>query len=117
MILGASMVRIFAILFLVAGCSTPPVWGTKPLPRESIRQYQECTDTSECIRVDNGCCNCANGGDTVAIHRKFEKEFRDHFNCQEVICPQRAGDCMFREPICRNGLCELGARPQLFPKK
>jgi hypothetical protein len=113
------MPRFFAVLLALAcsACSHSPEPRTKPLPAEALLPYQGCTDSSECIRVDNGCCDCANGGATVAIHRKFEKELRDRFQCEDVMCTQRAGDCKFREPVCRNGRCELGARPKLFPKK
>ncbi len=81
---------------------------SKPLPDAELKQYQACHHTEDCVRVNNGCCDCANNGGTVSIHRKHEKKFRALFDCNKTICTQRAGTCMFREPVCKKGFCELG---------
>ena len=70
-----------------------------------------------CIRVTNGCCDCANGGDTTAVSREFDKKFEKLFSCEKTMCTQKAGDCNFREPVCVNHLCALGPNKELFPKK
>ncbi|MGZ3655155.1 MAG: hypothetical protein ACXVCS_06355 [Bdellovibrionota bacterium] len=105
-----------AILLLLA--STWAFAGqVRPLDPSELRQYQTCEDDSNCIRVTNGCCDCANGGDTAAINRKFDKQFQSHFDCRKIICSQKAGACNFREPVCVNGFCALGPQRKLFPRK
>ena len=114
------MVRIpaLAVLLLAASaCSSAPAARTKPFVPDELRQYRKCNDTSNCIRVDNGCCDCANGGGTISINREFDKQFHALFDCKKVMCTQRAGTCLFREPVCKDGFCELGPQKQLFPKK
>jgi hypothetical protein len=104
------------LLLSLYGCAGAPP-REQPLSGENLKQYQACHHTGDCVRVNNGCCDCANGGDTVAIHRKFEKEFRDLFPCRDVACTQKAGDCKFHEPSCEAGLCKLGPPKKLFPKR
>lgn len=99
------MTRILAILLLLS--SSPLIAAEKPLASDALKKYQACDHASDCVRVTNGCCDCANGGDTAAIHRKHEKKFRDLFPCKLSVCTQRAGDCMFAIPACENGLCVL----------
>lgn len=114
------MSRIFVlagILLAASACSHHPAAFSGPRPVSELSRFQHCDDESECIRVDNGCCNCANGGATTSINRKFEDEFRAAFDCRGVICTQKAGACLFREPLCQDHLCVLGHRPQRFPVK
>ena len=106
------------LCWICTSCAAPNTRDhTSPLPEGQLRQYQACYHASECVRVDNGCCDCANGGDTIAINRKFEKVFRENFDCRRIICPQRPGDCNFSEPACENGYCKLGPQWDLFPRK
>lgn len=109
------MHRILALsllTLLVAACSHVSQ-GEKPLPAEYFRAYQTCDHDSDCVRANNGCCDCANGGEVIAIHRKHEKDVRDLFRCPHVMCTQRAGDCMFQVPYCKRtrpeetGVCAL----------
>jgi hypothetical protein len=89
---------------------------TKSFTAAELKQYQKCEDTSNCIRVTNGCCDCANGGDTTAVSRAFDKKFEKLFSCEKTMCTQKAGDCNFREPVCVKGLCQLGPNKNHFPK-
>jgi hypothetical protein len=89
---------------------------TKPLSPAELKQYQTCEDTSNCIRVTNGCCDCANGGDTTAVSRAFDKKFERLFSCGTTMCTQKAGECNFREPVCVQGYCKLGPNKDRFPK-
>lgn len=112
------MKAIFVSLFLTA-CASTATSENKPLGTNALKQYQACSHADQCIRVDNSCCNCANGGETISINRKFEVPFRQQFPCRMVVCSQKAGDCIFRVPNCVKGFCELIAlkdAPQ-FPAK
>ena len=106
--------RAFVLLLLLA--PTAFAARTKPFNAEELRRYQKCADTSNCIRVTNGCCDCANGGETTAVSRDFDKKFEKLFRCETTICTQKAGDCNFREPVCVRGLCQLGPNKDHFPE-
>jgi hypothetical protein len=108
---------VFAALALAACSHRGPAAFSGPRGAADLAPFQACDDASECIRVDNGCCDCANGGSTVSINRKFEKEFRSLFDCRGVICSQKVGACLYREPQCDGGRCVLGPQRQLFPRK
>lgn len=105
-------------LFLLLALAAPEAHAarTKPFTAEELKQFQKCEDTTHCIRVTNGCCDCANGGDTTAVDRAFDKKFETLFSCEKTICTQKAGDCNFREPECVNGYCQLGPNKNHFPK-
>jgi hypothetical protein len=85
---------VLVLVFGLAACShrLQPLSG--PRPDTDLAELQPCDDDSECVRVDNGCCDCANGGASTAINRKYEKEFRDSFDCRRTICSQKAGNCL-----------------------
>ena len=85
---------------LLLGSCTHMSQSEKPLPLEYFQAYQACDHDSDCVRVNNGCCDCANGGVLISVHRKHEKDVRDLFHCPHVMCTQRAGDCMFQIPFC-----------------
>lgn len=104
------MIALLPFLLALSACASGETAKEQPLGAEALKEYQACDHTSDCVRVNNGCCDCANGGDTVAIHRKYEKEFRDRFPCAGVACTQKSGDCVFQEPVCADNLCKLKAQ-------
>ncbi len=112
------MFRILGLLFCVlplCSCSHAPGALTEARTDKELKKLQSCDADSDCVRVDNGCCDCANGGQSTAINRQYEKEFRDGFDCRNVFCSQKVGNCLYLDPVCRNHRCELGKRPKLFP--
>lgn len=109
------MARIPLVLALCcAACAQVPV---PPLPENELRALQACRSAGECVRVVNGCCDCANGGETVAVHRKFEATLRARFDCAKTLCAGKVGDCQFREPECVRGLCTLGPQRRWQDKR
>ena len=106
--------RALVLLLLLAPAAFAA--RTKPFSAAELKKYQKCEDTSNCIRVTNGCCDCANGGDTTAVSREFDKKFEKLFSCDKIMCTQKAGDCNFREPACVKGYCQLGPNKERFPK-
>jgi len=105
------------ILFLLLAPAAPFALGarTKPLTAAELKPFQRCEHASNCIRVTNGCCDCANGGDTASVSRTFDKKFEKLFQCETTMCSQKEGDCNFREPSCVEGRCELGPNKNHFP--
>jgi len=83
---------------LVSGKVTP----------EDLLVFQGCNNDDECVSATNGLCDCANGGDEVAININKLEEFTALFDQEDVFCT-----LMFR-PLtcgigagntCRNNIC------------
>lgn len=72
---------------------------TTPLPETDIREYQGCSSDSDCVVAVNGCCDCANGGQDVAVNKGRMTDFRLRFNCENIVCTQLA-----TEPPCGSGV-------------
>lgn len=71
----------------------------EPLGEFELGRYQYCGADKDCMVVNNGCCDCANGGKDVAINRERLQAFKDRFDCMQVMCTQLAA-----EPLCGSGL-------------
>jgi len=78
-----------------------------PLPDDVLNQYQHCDTDDDCIYVNNGCCDCANGGFESCIRREFLGHYYNHFSCSNVICTGIGRDppCGTGTPRCRNNKC------------
>lgn len=95
-----------AIVSMHAACTSPKQTSTgEPLPPSKLAPYQACQTDSDCVWVQNGCCDCANGGEDIAIARNQEAAFRAQFSCQGVGCTE-----VDREPACGTGsvACKSG---------
>lgn len=62
----------------------------KPLSRVEMLRYTNCATDRDCIYVQNGCCDCANGGQDVAVNKLRLEEFKSQFDCREAACTRRA---------------------------
>jgi len=87
--------------------------NTAPLPRFELRQFRYCGSDSDCIKANNGCCDCANGGQDVAINKQRLSEFRGKFDCMDVTCTEvkTTPPCASGVVSCVNHLCEYVPRP------
>jgi len=65
--------------------------------------YRACAADTDCVLAQNGCCDCANGGEDIAIHRDKLKAFTARFDCHG--CTEVAGDCGQGKVTCENKLC------------
>ena len=72
---------------------------TRPLSAFELGRYQYCGDDRDCVVVNNGCCDCGNGGQDVAINRERQKAFEARFDCMHVSC---GGKEVF--PLCGSGV-------------
>lgn len=81
--------------------------GKEMLSKAELKKFQECDHDTDCVRATNGCCDCANGGEMIAVHRKHEKAVRALFPCKGVLCTEKAGECMHWLPVCSKGLCSV----------
>lgn len=72
---------------------------TTKLDAFELGKYQYCGQDSDCVLANNGCCDCANGGEDVAVNKLRLEEFRARFNCMDVVCTMLA-----TEPPCGSGV-------------
>jgi hypothetical protein len=87
-----------------------------PLPLASLAEYRRCERDDQCTWVTNGCCDCANGGDDIAVAADKKAAFRALFSCNDTPCTDVAVTpaCGTGTAACEAGLCvfhEAGARP------
>lgn len=54
--------------------------------RNEMRQFQECETDSDCAYVQNGFCDCANGGEEQAVHVSKQDEFNSIFQSRPYRC-------------------------------
>ena len=65
----------------------------------ALAKYQYCGRDADCTVAKNGCCDCANGGEEVAINKERREAFRKNFECLYVSC----GEVVPTEP-CRSAV-------------
>jgi hypothetical protein len=64
-----------------------------------LGKYQYCGSDRDCMVANNGCCDCANGGEDVAINVAQAAEFKARFECLSQMCTERGA-----EPPCGSGV-------------
>ena len=98
------MKSIFTMLGLLAvllpGCQKP---SGQPLPEKDTTDFRACATADDCVYAENGCCDCANGGEEIAINKSKIAAFRAMFQC--TGCTERAGTCGTGRIACEQGLC------------
>ena len=99
---AVSLLMIFSGMFL--SCSKL----SSPMPDAQLKPYQACASASDCVYVINGCCNCVNGGDEVAVNTLMLEDFSAQFDCSKVACTlmERIPPCGSGTVSCENQLCK-----------
>ena len=105
--MNRSIIFVLCVLFAVSGVSvTASAEGKKKsvsrvqaLSKFELGKYQYCGSDGDCIAVQNGCCDCANGGSDAAINKMHLDDFKGRFHCEEVVCTARA-----KVPPCGSGV-------------
>ncbi|NPE26976.1 hypothetical protein HNV12_03155 [Methanococcoides sp. SA1] len=62
-------------------------------------------DDIECVRVDTGCCSCANGGEEACVLKSEAKNIETEKNCSGdnfclAVYSCEIGDCEYIEGEC-----------------
>ena len=93
--LTAISLQSLLLAVIMAACSsglpkeqpTVPSPGTAspstPMAQADTQGYRACTQDDECVYVTNGCCDCANGGEDLAIRKDRMDAFRATFTCNQ----------------------------------
>ncbi|HOW16168.1 MAG TPA: hypothetical protein PK443_00490 [bacterium] len=81
----------------------------KKLSREQTLSYRYCELDSDCTYANNGCCDCANGGETIAVNIIELTDFTSLFECENVSCTEIAPSipCDQGTAKCVDGICEF----------
>ena len=98
----------------VVGSKAPPVQragrrgNTTPISPFELAKYQYCGSDADCVGEINGCCDCANGGEEVAINKERIAAFRANFECLHVACGDKAPEtpCFSGVVSCVNHRCK-----------
>ncbi len=83
--------------------------ATPPLPANELAKYQSCSIDEDCVYVQNGSCDCNNGGMGVAINRTKVAEFEKLFEKTECTTIKGAA-CNIGIPKCEQNKCLYYAR-------
>lgn len=84
---AAAAVALLAVSSVAAAPKGP---ATEPLDDFELGKYQYCGTDRDCVVATNGCCDCANGGDDVAVNKERLEAFRARFDCLHTACTERA---------------------------
>ncbi len=78
------------------------------LPQAQTLPYRSCSIDSDCVYVNNGCCDCANGGEDLAVNKTKLADFEALFDCANVACTMIGAvpECGSGTVSCKSGLCE-----------
>lgn len=70
--------------------------------------YKDCVVDSDCVYTTNGCCDCANGGEDIAVNKTKLTDFQKLFSCDEVACTLIGAvpACGSGTVSCKEGICE-----------
>lgn len=94
---------LLILIVLLSGCAGLQTGET------SIEDMKKANDVSECVKVPQGPCGCANGGSSIAINQKYEEEYMQTLEEQQdepVACPT-VYQCYETEMKLENGSCSL----------
>lgn len=87
------------------GSSEPPgSTFSAPMDEHLTLEYRACTTDTDCVLALNGCCDCANGGQDIAVHRDHASAFQARFKCTGG-CTEIGGNCGQGAIACENKLC------------
>lgn len=80
---------------------------TKPISDVDLKRYQYCGADTDCVKANNGCCDCANGGADVSVSAERLQEFNLRFECEKARCTKMAAvpECGSGVVSCVNHQC------------
>lgn len=76
----------------------------EPMQEHLTLEYRACTNDTDCVLALNGCCDCANGGEDIAVNREQAAAFKARFVCNHG-CTEIGGNCGQGTIACEAKLC------------
>ena len=65
--------------------------GDTEVPSAQKQPVAQCTQDSDCVLVDEGCCGCRSGGRMIAIHSSQQAEHKSNLQRK---CSEGGGMCL-----------------------
>jgi hypothetical protein len=99
-------------LLLAMGCSAsikaPTDVKDTILTEAETLPYRDCTVDADCVYATNGCCDCANGGEDIAVNKTKLADFQKLFLCTDVACTTIGASpaCGSGTVSCVSGVCD-----------
>ena len=83
----------------------------RPMSAAESAPYRSCSRDTDCVVALNGCCNCANGGEDIAVNKARREAFAAHFDCSRTHCTEMGAmaPCGSGSVQCVEGLCTYRA--------
>jgi len=73
-------------------------------------RISQCTQDSDCILVNSGCCGCSYGGGKTAVNKYYIGYWNENLSisCKDISCPAVISTDMscFSEAKCVNNICK-----------
>lgn len=89
-IIGGIIILLLIVLFF-------------PMPGES---GNSCTQDSDCVKVQSGCCPCNMGGEKICVPKDQEQSYLDKIaNCSSTTICAAVDNCKVTSCQCNNGEC------------
>jgi hypothetical protein len=77
------------------------------MPEADSLAYRSCNTADDCVYVNNGCCDCVNGGEDIAVNKAKKAEFEARFQCLPSYCTEVGGKCGRGEVTCEEHVCRF----------
>lgn len=104
----SNRMSVVALVLLLTACGDSSVKRARePRPLSTLDEYRRCERDDQCVWANNGCCDCANGGQDVAVHVDKKASFRALFQCANTPCTAIGAvpACGTGTVACEGGLC------------
>ena len=74
--------------------------------------FFDCTVDEDCVKIQEGCCPCNDGGKSIAINRNYTDQWKERLQCEpNTACPMVYLCNGLQLPACIDGQCQLVQLP------
>jgi hypothetical protein len=94
-------------LALAACKPAPATKHSERMPEPETLTYRACNTADDCVYIQNGCCDCVNGGQDIAVAKAHKDAFEAQFECSSRHCTEAAGKCGRGEVTCEEHVCRF----------
>jgi hypothetical protein len=76
-------------------------------PSTDCADFYACTEDTDCIKTNGGCCSCSMGGQSIAIRASCVGEYQEGLECRPDLMCSAVYRCDDSVAVCKEGKCEL----------
>ncbi len=103
-----ALIGLLILTAFLSGCTQQQAGSTATNQTTSVN-LKACSQDSDCVKVNEGCCSCNNGGSEIAINKNFTQYWSAKLSrdcSSNNLCPQ-VYMCIQSTPKCVNNECTL----------